>query len=83
MIVPPSLVANRQAKPGALAGRLGGEERLEQLLSVFPADTDAVVAHANLDGITHFTSRDLEDRAIRAVAVVATLVGGIEAIADE
>src|SRR5215472_14801085 len=75
--------ADRQAEPGALAGRLGGEERLEQLLPVFPGNADTVVAHPDLDAITHFTSRDLEDRAIRAVAVVATLVGGIEAIADE
>src|SRR5215472_15021548 len=77
------LIADRQAKPGALAGRLGGKERLEQLLPMFPGNADAVVAHPDLDGITHFTSRDLQDRAIRAVAVVATLIGGIEAIADE
>src|SRR5215831_17755421 len=77
------LVADRQAEPSALAGRLGREERLEQLLPVFPGNADAVVAHPDLDGITRFTSRDLQDRAIRAVAVVTTLVGGIEAIADE
>src|SRR5215469_4511683 len=77
------LVADRQAEPGALAGRLGGEERLEQLLPMFPGNADAVVAHPNLDGITHFTSRDLQDRAIRAVSLAAPLVGGIEAIADE
>src|SRR5215471_16040520 len=76
------LVADRQAKSRALAGRLGREERLEQLLTVFPGNADAVVAHPNLDGITHFTSRDLQDRAIRAVAVVASLIGGIEAVAD-
>src|SRR5262252_11059216 len=77
------LIADRQAKPSALAGRLGGEERLEQLLPMFPGNADAVVAHPNLDGITHFTSRDLQDRTVLAVALAAALVGGIEAIADE
>ena len=37
------LVADRQSKPGALAGRLGREERLEQLVPVFQGNTDAIV----------------------------------------
>src|SRR6516165_3365132 len=77
------LVADRQAKPGALAGRLGGEERLEQFLPVFRSDADSVVPHANLDGITDLASRDFQDRAETAVTLAATLVSGIEAIADE
>src|ERR1700675_2267779 len=43
------LVADRQSKPGALAGRLGREERLEQLVPVFRRNTDAIVTHPDLD----------------------------------
>src|SRR6516165_8650508 len=77
------LIADRQAKPGALAGRLGGEERLKQLLPVFRSDADPVVAHANLDSIIDLASRDFQDRTVTAVTLAVTLVGGIEAIADE
>ena len=43
-------VADRQPEPGAFAGRLGGEERLEQLVLDLGGNADAVVAHAHLDG---------------------------------
>src|SRR5579864_2314617 len=72
------LVADRQAKPGTLAGRLSGEERLEQLLPVFGRNADAVVAHHDLDGVLQIPRYDLQDRTERVVARVATLVGGIK-----
>src|SRR6516165_7418757 len=77
------LVADRQAKPGALAGRLRREEGLEQLLPVFPGNADTVVAHPDLDRITDFARRNLQHGAERAVARATTLVRGIEAIADK
>src|SRR6516164_3382141 len=43
------LVADRQPKPGAFAGRLGCEERLEQLLPVLRRNANAIVAHPDLD----------------------------------
>ena len=45
------VVADRQAEAGALAGRLGGEERLEQLVPDLGRNADAVVAHADLDRV--------------------------------
>ena len=43
------LVGDRQAEAGAFAGRLGGEERLEQFIPVFRRNADTVVAHPDLD----------------------------------
>src|SRR6516164_8981480 len=53
------LVADRQPKPGALAGRFGREERLEQLVPVFRRNTDAIVAHPDLDVLAELAGRDL------------------------
>src|SRR5438477_9463073 len=43
------VVADREPQPGTLAGRLGGEERLEQLVADLGRNAGAVVAHPNLD----------------------------------
>jgi hypothetical protein len=75
------LVAYRQAKPGALASRLGREERPKQLVPVFRRNTDAIVAHPYLDAFAEFAGRDSQCRAVASVALTAALVGGIEAIA--
>src|SRR5215471_17408110 len=77
------LVADRQPKPGALAGRLGREERLEQLVPVFRRNTDAIVTHPDLDALAELAGRDLQCWAVSSVALAAPLVGGIEAVADE
>src|SRR6516225_2795156 len=77
------LVADRQPEPGALAGRFGREERLEQLVPVFQGNTDAVVAHPDLDAFAELARRDFQCRAVSSVALAAPLVGGIEAIAYE
>src|SRR6516225_2973092 len=77
------LVADRQSKPGTLAGRLGREERLEQLVPVFQGNTHAIVTHPDFDAFAEFAGRDLQCRAVSSVALAAPLVGGIEAIAYE
>ncbi len=43
-LLPHQAVADRQAQPGALADRLGGEERLEEPVEVLGLDAVAVVA---------------------------------------
>src|SRR6516225_7604542 len=73
------LVADRQPKPGALAGRLGREERLEQLLPVLRRNANAIVAHPDLDAFAELAGRDLKCRAESTVALTATLVSGIYA----
>src|SRR6516162_10125482 len=77
------LVADRQPKPGALAGRLGREEGLEELVPVFQGNTDAIVKHPDLDAFAEFAGRDLQCRAVSSVALAAPLGSGIEAVADE
>src|SRR6516162_6033720 len=77
------LVADRQPKPSALAGRLGREERLEQLVPVFRRNTDAIVAHPDLDAFAELAGCDLQCRTVSSVALAAPLVSGIEAVADE
>src|SRR6516162_6331161 len=72
------LVADRQPKPGALAGRLGREERLEQLVPVFQGNTDAVVTHPDLDAFAELAGCDLQCWSISSVALAAPFVGGIE-----
>src|SRR5215470_2191094 len=83
MLLGHDLVADREPKPGALAGRLGREERLEQLVPVFRRNTDAIVAHPDLDASVEPTGRHLQFRAIRSVALATALVSGIESVADE
>src|SRR5262245_1657882 len=54
------LVADRQSEPGALAGRLGREERLEQFLLVFLRNPDAIVTNADLDSVGKVAGGDLQ-----------------------
>src|SRR6516225_10239659 len=77
------LVADRQPKPGALAGRFGREEWLEQFLLVFRRNPGAIVTNSDLDSVAKVAGRDLQDGAERTVVLKSTLVGGIEAIAYE
>ena len=51
------VVADRQAEAGALAGRLGREERLEQPVARLGRDADAVVAHPDLDRVAEIARR--------------------------
>src|SRR6516165_10795433 len=73
------LVADRQPKAGALAGRLGREERLEQLVPIFQGNTDAVVTHPDLDALAELAGRDLQCRAVSSAALAVPLLSGIEA----
>src|SRR6516225_2885596 len=77
------LVADRQPEPGALAGRLGREERLEQFVPVFRRNTDAIVTHPDLDAFAELAGCNLQCRAVSAAALAGPLVSGIETIAYE
>src|SRR5262245_14518579 len=78
-----NLVADRQPKPGAFAGRLGREEGLEQPFPVFRRNTNAIVPHPDLDAFAKLAGHDLQYRVVSAVALAAPLVNSIEAIAQE
>src|SRR6516225_8446243 len=84
MLLRDDVVADREAETGALAGRLGREERLKQLVPDFGRDAGAVVAHPDLDRLAQIAGRHLEGRAIGGLAIAAgALRGGVEAVADE
>ena len=71
------VVADRQAEPGSLPGRLGREKRLKQLVPDLRRNPGAIVAHPDLDHLAEIAGRHLEGRAIGGLAVaVGALVGG-------
>ena len=49
MLLHNDIVANGEAKAGALSGRLGGEERIEHFLLHFQGDAGAIIADPDLD----------------------------------
>ena len=51
MLLGDDVVADRQTQLRTLAGRLGGKERLEQLVLDLGRDAHAVVTHPNLDRV--------------------------------
>src|SRR5579863_9560162 len=78
------VIADREAEPGALAGRLGREERLEQLIPDFVRNADAVVSHRDLDRVTEVAGRHRKGRMeVRLGTLALPLGGGVEAIADQ
>ena len=78
------VVGDRQAEPGALAGRLGGEERLEQLVPDVGRNAGAVVAHADFHRVAELASGDLQRRLEPgASAVPRALVGRVEPVAEQ
>jgi hypothetical protein len=68
------LVADGKAKPRALAGRLGREERLEQLLPVLWRNTDAIVTYPDFNDFAELAGCDLECGAKCVIPLLAPLV---------
>src|SRR5271166_544449 len=64
------VVADREAQPGALAGRLGREEWLEQFVAAFGRNSGSVVAHPDLDRLAEILCGDLEHRVAPRLAVL-------------
>src|SRR5260370_26516905 len=84
MLMGDDVVANRKSKPGAFPGRLGGEERLEELVLDLGGNADAVVAHPNLDGLAEIPRGNRQQGVERPVAFLAlALVRGIATVAEQ
>src|SRR5215217_185247 len=83
MLLGDDVVADRQAEPGALAGRLGREERLEQPGPVFRRDADAVVVYPDLDHIAEIARPHLQHRTVSVSGLPAAFARGIKAVADQ
>ena len=77
MLLGDDVPADRQAEPGALAGRLGREEWLQQLFPELGRDAGAVVAHTDFDLIAEIPGRDLQHRPEAVRRLAPTLIGGV------
>src|SRR5262245_65007798 len=71
------LVADRKPKPGALAGRLGREEWLEQFVPIFRRNAHAIVAHPDFDAFAELAGSDLQSWTGIRVAFRTSLLRGI------
>ncbi len=84
MLLGHDVVADRETKSGALAGRLGREEWLKQLIPDLGRDADAVVTCANFDRISQVSGRHFQRRLkLRVAALPLALGSGIEAVAEQ
>ena len=84
MLLGDDLVADRQPEPGAYAGRLRGEERLEQFVLDVVGNADAVVAHPHLDGLAEIARGHCERGFERPVVCCPpALVRGVKSVAEQ
>jgi hypothetical protein len=79
------VVTDRETKPGAFAGRLGGEERREHLCLHLRRDANPVVADACLDLIPEVARHHPQDRTINPAdfAVLLAFLRGIKAVSEQ
>ena len=83
MLLGHDIVADRKPQAGPLAGRLGREERLEQLVLDLDWNTGAVIADADFNCISEISRRHLQVRLEVWVASLPLVFGGgVEAIAE-
>ena len=76
MLLGHDVLADREAKPGPLAGRLGREERLEQFVFDLGKDTDAIVADADLHCLAEIARGHLQRRLETPVVSLLVAFGG-------
>ena len=77
------VVAHRQAKSGALARGLGGEEGIEHLLLHFRGDSGAVVANPDFDPVAEVFGGRAQRRLEAVVAGFLALGGGVKAVGNQ
>src|SRR5258707_2054605 len=77
------VVAHRQAKSGALAGRFGGEKGIEHLLLYFQRDSGAVVANPDFDLVTEAFCGRAQRRLETVPARFLALGGGGKTALDQ
>src|SRR5690242_18283733 len=84
MLLGHDVVANREAEAGPFPGRLGREERLEQLVLDLRRNAGAVVTDADFHLVAEISRRDFQGRPeIRVPSLLLPLGGGIEAVAEK
>ena len=78
------VIADRQAQPRSLTGRLRREEWLKQLVLDLRGNADAVVAYPNFDRFAEISRRDLQGRLECWIAALLLAFGGrIKAISEK
>src|ERR1700722_4283503 len=84
MLLRDDVVGDRQAEARALAGWLGGEERLEQFIPDLGRYAGAVVSYANLGRVTEIAGGDPQ-RGIepRFRATACTPIGRVKSVAED
>src|SRR5271156_6143684 len=84
MLLDDDVVAQRPAEPGTFAGRLGGEERIENLRLDVGRNASAVVANLDLHAIAQIPGRSGERRfEVRIAALSLALGARVKAIRDQ
>src|SRR6516164_5329087 len=81
MLLRYNVIADRQPQPGALTGRFGCKERLEQLGAEFWRNSGAIVVHPDLDRLAEILRCDLQHRV--PTHLPALLGRGIKAVAEQ
>src|SRR5258706_15905205 len=78
------VMAHRKAKPGPFTRRLRREERIEHLFLHLGRNAGAVVANADLHGVTEISRGCTEDRIKTGTAILRLAFGyRIESIRDQ
>src|SRR5215467_1804320 len=84
MLLGHNVVADRKSEARPIAGRLGGEEWLKQLVFDFRWNANAVIADVDFNGIAQIPCRHLQGRLELWVAPLLLAFGScIEAIAEK
>src|SRR3974390_153685 len=77
------VVAHREPKAGALAGRLRGEERIEHLFLPLGRDAGAVVANPDFNLVTEVLRGRTQRRLEILFAGFLALGGGVKAVGNQ
>src|SRR5215469_2996472 len=83
MLLDDDVMTDGQPKPGAFAGRLGGEEGVEHLVFDVRRDTRSIVPYPDLDPITKVFGHSRQSRLKYAVHLSLALSRGVEAVRDQ
>src|SRR6516225_7164026 len=84
MLLGHDVVADGKPEAGALAGRLGGEEWLKQLVFDLRWNANTVVADVDFNCIAQIACRHLQSRLeLRVAPLLLAFGSGVEAIAEQ
>src|SRR6516165_1533226 len=84
MLLGDDVPADREPETGPFSGWLGRKERLKQLFPDLGRNSATIVAHADFDRVSEIVCGYLQRRPVIGPGAVAlSLVGGVEAVAEQ